>query len=109
MGKKAIRSTEPPQQGTDLRDRSGGWYSARSKEVCVSRIYPVATENAQASGNLSGEGTGLGLAICPKLVSLMRGDIWVEASACGGAEVGFTIELQPCKPAQDEWHAVKPQ
>ncbi|MBL6608199.1 MAG: hypothetical protein ISQ87_04790 [Rhodobacteraceae bacterium] len=26
----------------------------------------------------------MGLAICPKLVSLMGGDIWVEASACGG-------------------------
>ena len=59
--------------------------------------------------NLSVEGTGLGLAICQKLVSLMGGDIWAEASACGGAEVGFTIERQPCKPAQDEWHAVKPQ
>ena len=70
------------------------------------QLQPKTPKRAE---NLGGEGTGLGLAICQKLVSLMGGDIWVEASACGGADVGFTIELQPCKPAQDEWHVVKPQ
>jgi signal transduction histidine kinase len=46
-----------------------------------------------SSNNSIGQGTGLGLSICKKLVSLMKGSIWLDSSTVnGGSHFVFIIK-----------------
>lgn len=49
----------------------------------------------QLANSSMSQGTGLGLSISKKLVELMDGQIWVDATPGGGATFGFTVCLQP--------------
>lgn len=53
--------------------------------------YFQQVENTLNRANL---GTGLGLAISKKLVSLMKGSIWVQSEPGQGASFFFTVPYQ---------------
>ena len=54
-------------------------------------------EQTEAGKNASLKGTGLGLAICKEIISLHKGEVWLESKPGEGSTFYFSLPIKPIK------------